>query len=287
MITVSPELLATMRMLPRLLVIAAVSAAFVLPAASFVRKPEQAVKESDAGATPLSPAQKLLQPVQLAAAVGFLVELPCYACGRPALGWRLSLEYWAFFAVVTLPRSYRFGKRFLQRPRDRGGPSELGFLPRRYSERAAEPAKGGGAGEFGQFLLSVWAAHWLGAWRGARGWINSRELFALRIAGTLIGASAAWTLGRAYDRVVTPESLVTSGVYRFVRHPIYTAYLCLFAGGLGALGSPVAVAVLFLAAWRFYKPRMASEDKILEEQFGDAWRNYAAKTPSRLLPFVV
>ena len=110
MITVSPELLASMRMLPRLLVIAAVSAAFVLPAASFVRKPEQAVKESDAGATPLSPAQKLLQPVQLAAAVGLLVELPCYACGRPALGWRLSLEYWAFFAVVTLPRSYRFGR---------------------------------------------------------------------------------------------------------------------------------------------------------------------------------
>ena len=102
MITVSPELLASMRMLPRLLVIAAVSAAFVLPAASFVRKAEPAVKESDAGATPLSPAQKLLQPVQLAAAVGLLVELPCYACGRPALGWRLSLDYFAFFAVVCL-----------------------------------------------------------------------------------------------------------------------------------------------------------------------------------------
>ena len=110
MITVSPEVLASMRMLPRLLVIAAVSAAFVLPAASFVRKTDQAVKESDAGATPLSPTQKLLQPLQLAAAVGLLVELPCYACGRPALGWRLSLEYITFFAVVTLPRSYRFGK---------------------------------------------------------------------------------------------------------------------------------------------------------------------------------
>ena len=266
MITVSPELLATMRMLPRLLVIAAVSAAFVLPSASFVRKPEQAVKKSDADATPLSPTQKLLQPVQLAVAVGLLVKLPCYACGRAALGQRLSLEYFAFFAVVTLPRSYRFGK---------------------YSERVAEPAKGAGGGEFGQFLLSVWAAHWLGAWRGARGWINARELFALRIAGTLIGACAAWTLGRAYDRVVTPESLVTTGPYRFVRHPIYTGYLLLFAGGLASLGSPLAIAVLLLSAWRFYKPRMASEDKILEEQFGDAWRNYAAATPSRLLPFVV
>ena len=80
---------------------------------------------------------------------------------------------------------------------------------------------------------------------------------------------------------------VTTGPYRVVRHPIYTAYLFLFAGGLASLGSPLAIAVLLLSAWRFYKPRMASEDKILEEQFGDAWRNYAAKTPSRLLPFVV
>ena len=115
-------------MLPRLLVIAAVSAAFVLPAASFVRKTEQAVKKSDAGATPLSPSQKLLQPVQLAAAVGLLVELPCYACGRPALGWRLSIEYFTYFAVVTLPRVYRFGRFSFQRPRDRGGPSGLGFF---------------------------------------------------------------------------------------------------------------------------------------------------------------
>ena len=57
--------------------------------------------------------------------------------------------------------------------------------------------------------------------------------------------------------------------------------------GLASLGSPLAIAVLLLSAWRFYKPRMASEDKILEEQFGDAWQNYAAKTPARLLPFVV
>ena len=80
---------------------------------------------------------------------------------------------------------------------------------------------------------------------------------------------------------------VTTGPYRFVRHPIYTGYLLLFAGGLASLGSPLAIAVLLLSAWKFYKPRMASEDKILEEQFGDAWRNYAAATPSRLLPFVV
>ena len=128
MITVSPELLATMRMLPRLLAIAAVSAAFVLPAARLVSKAE-AVKKSDAGATPLSPTQKLLQPVQLAAAVGLLVELPCYACRRPALGWRLSIDYFAFFAVVTLPRAYRFGKHAFQRLGTAADRVDLDFCP--------------------------------------------------------------------------------------------------------------------------------------------------------------
>ena len=170
MITVSPELLATMRMLPRLLVIAAVSAAFVLPAASFVRKPEQAVKKAGADATPLSPTQKLLQPVQLAAAVGLLVELPCYARGRrPALGWRLSIEYFAFFAVVTLPRATVLRKIFF-----RGTSRGAGERRRRRRVRPIPAERLGGPLARGL--------------RGARGWINSRELFALRIAGTAIGA---------------------------------------------------------------------------------------------------
>ena len=128
MITVSPELLATMRMLPRLLVIAAVSAAFVQPRLLprlFERKAEPAIEKSDEGATPLSPSQKLLQPVQLAVAVGLLVKLPCYACGRAALGWRLSIEYFAFFAVVTLPRAYRFGRPAFQRPLDPADRADL------------------------------------------------------------------------------------------------------------------------------------------------------------------
>ena len=59
-----------------------------------------------------------------------------------------------------------------------------------------------------------------------------------------------------------------------------------FAGGLGALGSPLSVAILLLAAGRSYGARMAAEDKLLEGEFGDAWRNYAAATPWRLWPLV-
>ena len=241
----SPELLATMRMLPRLLVIAAVSAAFVLPAASFVRKPEQAVKKSDAGATPLSPTQKLLQPVQLAAAVGLLVELPCYACRRPALGWRLSIEYFAFFAVVTLPKTYRFGgKKYIRARRGAGERRRRRRVRPIPAERLGGPLARGLA-------------------RRARLDQCSR---ALRVADCGHGDRCV----RRVDAGPGLRPRRDAGVARY-DGPVplrATSHLhglfVLFAGGLGSLGSPLAVAVLLLSAWRFYKPRMASEDKILE-----------------------
>lgn len=35
---------------------------------------------------------------------------------------------------------------------------------------------------------------------------------------------------QAYDRLVHPEQLVTSGPYRLVQHPIYLSYMLLFVG---------------------------------------------------------
>ena len=172
---------------------------------------------------------------------------------------------------------------------------------RKHSERGRGAGEGAGGGEFAQFLLSVWAAHWIGAWRGARGWINARELFALRMLAAARSARGRAGRGRWAGLVTTSAQIVAdAGVACYdgpvppsKTYPQVTPARTASCASSPAASSPVfGLAarhreVLFLSAWRFYKPRMASEDKILEEQFGDAWRNYAAKTPSRLLPFVV
>lgn len=54
-------------------------------------------------------------------------------------------------------------------------------------------------------------------------------------------------LAQAYDRVVAPDELVTTGVYRFVQHPIYTSYMLLFCGFCLSLHSaPSALLVLLV-----------------------------------------
>lgn len=74
------------------------------------------------------------------------------------------------------------------------------------------------------------------------------------------------------------QTLVTEGVYRRVRHPMYAAIW------LGALAQPLliqnwlagaAVVPVFLA---MYLTRLPMEEAMMRERFGDAWDAYAART---------
>ena len=146
-------------------------------------------------------------------------------------------------------------------------PAELPL--RKYSERATEPAKGAGGGEFGQFLLSVWAAHWLGA-------------RAARAAGSILGSSSRYgLLARRSARVprgrwagpTTASSRRSRSLRRARTASCGIPSTRRIFSSLAA--SPVSSATLrrghlLLSAWRFYKPRMASEDKILRSSSGDA-----------------
>jgi protein-S-isoprenylcysteine O-methyltransferase Ste14 len=98
----------------------------------------------------------------------------------------------------------------------------------------------------------------------------------------------AWTfhhLGRNLtDTVVTrrQHSLVTTGPYRWVRHPFYVAAALCFAGvslavasWLLALAGGLILVLLVL--------RTDREEELLVERFGDAYRRYAERT-GRFLP---
>jgi len=78
------------------------------------------------------------------------------------------------------------------------------------------------------------------------------------------------------------HALVTSGPYRWVRHPMYSvififlAALCLVsANWLFAVGSVVAIVVLYR--------RIDREEAMMIEQFGDEYRSYMERT-GRLVP---
>lgn len=80
------------------------------------------------------------------------------------------------------------------------------------------------------------------------------------------------------------HELVTSGIYRIVRHPIY------FGAILVALGLPIGTAswialppMLLLIPLVLY--RMGIEERLLLEKFGDDYRAYMERT-KRLVPFL-
>lgn len=93
------------------------------------------------------------------------------------------------------------------------------------------------------------------------------------------------TLGKNLtDTVVTRKvhSLVTTGPYRYVRHPFYLAFF------VAVLGGSIVTAnwFLFLGSllpFAFLVARTRIEEEKLVERFGDEYRDYMAKT-GRFLP---
>jgi protein-S-isoprenylcysteine O-methyltransferase Ste14 len=76
--------------------------------------------------------------------------------------------------------------------------------------------------------------------------------------------------------------VITSGPYRYIRHPMYAGLMVAFAGMplvLGSLWSYLPVAfICALLVWR-----TSREDRTLQREL-DGYRSYAARTRYRLLP---
>ena len=109
------------------------------------------------------------------------------------------------------------------------------------------------------------------------------ELVAAALLAPFAAALFVWALLSA-PRHAGPDRLVTSGVYAWLRHPIYLAFLAmLLATGLLASarqGLLVAV-VLYLAG---SEKRIASEEEDLARTFRDEYEQYRLRTRWRYFP---
>lgn len=96
------------------------------------------------------------------------------------------------------------------------------------------------------------------------------------------------TLGRYFTLTVqtSPDQpVVSTGPYRYVRHPAYSALLiAAVAGGL-LIGNWLSLVVLLAAVGAGLGYRISVEERALARDIGRAYRDYAA-THKRLVPFV-
>jgi len=110
----------------------------------------------------------------------------------------------------------------------------------------------------------------------------------LLIAGVVVRVSAIQMLGAFFTSLVTirkDHQLITSGLYRYVRHPGYTGALVAHAGLGLAFGSVVSITLSTLPFIVAALYRMRVEEAALKNRFGEEYLNYIAKT-SRLFPHV-
>jgi protein-S-isoprenylcysteine O-methyltransferase Ste14 len=116
-----------------------------------------------------------------------------------------------------------------------------------------------------------------------------RWLGVLSLAGgiTLLGLSHHH-LGRSFHSLIVSKAeraLVDTGPYRWIRHPIYTAYLINYLSGGLVAGNWVLtfVPVIFFSV--LVMMRMDNEEALLIDEYGQAYRDYMKRT-GRLLPKV-
>jgi protein-S-isoprenylcysteine O-methyltransferase Ste14 len=118
---------------------------------------------------------------------------------------------------------------------------------------------------------------------------------AVQVAGLLAVAAAlavvvwATAVNRFFSSVIRIQTerghhLITSGPYRFVRHPAYAACPFLFVGGGLALGSWLAALVGVLFVLPILR-RTALEDRTLREQL-EGYAAYAQQVRYRVFPGV-
>ena len=110
---------------------------------------------------------------------------------------------------------------------------------------------------------------------------------AIQVLAVLLMLWARLTFGgRSFHAGANPTAggIVTSGPYRFLRHPIYAAILYFVWAGVGSHRSAPAVAA-GLVTTAAVAVRIATEERLLIERYPE-YREYAART-RRVIPFVL
>ena len=111
---------------------------------------------------------------------------------------------------------------------------------------------------------------------------------ALIAVGLTIELIAQFTLRRFYSSTLViraDHQLITHGIYRFVRHPIYLGAIMVVGIGVPVFVSSLYGLLIMSALIPIFLNRIRMEEELLTEEFGDAYRTYK-KTTRKLIPFI-
>ena len=115
-------------------------------------------------------------------------------------------------------------------------------------------------------------------------------------AGLPVLAAALWLFRRSHAdlgknfsatlKLRESHELVTDGVYRLIRHPMYSSFFLLGFAQFLLIANWVAGAAGLAGIGLLFACRVAREERMMIERFGEAYRSYMAGT-KRIIPWLL
>jgi protein-S-isoprenylcysteine O-methyltransferase Ste14 len=147
------------------------------------------------------------------------------------------------------------------------------------------------------FFMAVWgAAQFLPLINVLSSWLDFADYnlpIWVGIVGSITMGTAIWLLWRSHvdlDRQWSPSlqisnhhHLVTAGVYRYIRHPMYAAHFLWSIAQVLLVHNWIAGWAALLAFIPIYFLRVPAEEDMMIEQFGEEYQAYKKRT-GRVLP---
>ena len=98
------------------------------------------------------------------------------------------------------------------------------------------------------------------------------------LVGVLLWMVAMWSLGSSLAVLPGTDQLVTKGVYRVFRHPVYIGIVLTLTGLFVACGSLPCLVYVVVVVIPLNIFRAKVEEKVLLEQLGAVYKNYKDST---------
>jgi protein-S-isoprenylcysteine O-methyltransferase Ste14 len=106
------------------------------------------------------------------------------------------------------------------------------------------------------------------------------SLSGIVVRGLVVGRAPSGTSGRTTKQGPMAHTLVTSGFYSIVRHPLYVGNFLAWLGIALVPRSGWLVVTTCLAFWLYYERIMFAEEEYLRRSFGPEYEAWAERTPA-------
>ncbi|VVB54814.1 Phospholipid methyltransferase [uncultured archaeon] len=108
--------------------------------------------------------------------------------------------------------------------------------------------------------------------------------YGLQTTGIFLSIAATMSLNRAFGILPANRGVKTTGLYRFMRHPLYVGYLLSFGGFI--LNNTVAINAAVFLVWLIATlHRTLAEERILLKD--PDYAEYAKRVRWRFIPYVI